>query len=134
MFPVPVTFYSQLGNADEKMRKFLLHEFADAGAKHLVLSDDLISAILENPALAAQLQKDIIYTYICQLEEQTEETFPAFQQDFAHYSKVLFAQCDNAEKYTEGFSKVKDFKGLDKYIASLKKEYATVKNDFLTQK
>ena len=83
---------------------------------------------------AAQLQKDILYTYICQLEEQTEETFPAFQQDFDHYSKVLFAQCDNAEKYINGFGKVKNFKGLEKYIESLKKEYAGIKNDYLVQK
>lgn len=82
----------------------------------------------------AQLQKDILYTYICQLEEQTNETFPAFQQDFAHYSKVLFAQSDNAAKYIEGFNQVKDFNGLNKYIESLKKEYAVIKNDYLIQK
>ena len=45
MFSIPVTFVPQFGNADERMRKFLLHEFADAGAKHLVLSSELIKAI-----------------------------------------------------------------------------------------
>ena len=57
MFSVPVTFLAHFGNADEEMRKFLLHEFADAGAKHLVLSNELISAIMEKPAFAPQLQK-----------------------------------------------------------------------------
>ena len=65
---------------------------------------------------AEQRQKDILYTYICNLDEQTEETFPAFQQDFAHYSKVLFAQSDNAQKYIDGFAKVADFNGLYKYV------------------
>ena len=59
MFSVPVTFHPRWGNADERMRKFLLHEFADAGAKHLVLSNDLISDIMENPAFAPQLQKEL---------------------------------------------------------------------------
>lgn len=83
---------------------------------------------------AEQRQKDILYTYICNLDEQTEETFPAFQQDFAHYSKVLFAQSDNAQKYIDGFAKVADFNGLYKYVQSLKDEYTGVKNVYLTHK
>ena len=59
MFSVPVTFRAQFGNADERMRKFLLHEFADAGAKHLVLSSELIKAVMADHKFAPQLEKEL---------------------------------------------------------------------------
>ena len=59
MFSVPVTFVPQFGGADERMRKFLLHEFADAGAKHLVLSSELIKAVMADHKFAPQLEKEL---------------------------------------------------------------------------
>ena len=59
MFSIPVTFVLQFGSADERMRKFLFHDFADAGAKHLVLSSELIKAIMADYKFGPQLEKEL---------------------------------------------------------------------------
>lgn len=48
MFSVPVTFLMdfKFQSVDDKMRSYLMHEFAANGAKHLVLSDALLKTIL----------------------------------------------------------------------------------------
>lgn len=83
---------------------------------------------------AHQLQKDILYTYITELQEQKEETFPEYQANFADHSKSLFAKAENAQAYIDGFNKVADFKGLDKYISQLESEYNVIKQDFIQEK
>ncbi|MBQ9508094.1 MAG: hypothetical protein IJR53_01560 [Bacteroidales bacterium] len=83
---------------------------------------------------AHQLQKDILYTYIVELQELTEETFPEYQANFANHSKSLFAKAENPQAYIDGFNKVADFKGLDKYISQLESEYNVIKQDFIKEK
>ncbi len=83
---------------------------------------------------AHQLQKDILYTYITELQELKEETFPEYQANFADHSKSLFAKAENAQAYIDGFNKVADFKGLDKYISQLESEYNVIKQDFIQEK
>lgn len=83
---------------------------------------------------AHQLQKDILYTYITELQELKEETFPEYQANFADHSKSLFAKAENAQAYIDGFNKVADFKGLDKYISQLENEYNVIKQDFIQEK
>lgn len=83
---------------------------------------------------AHQLQKDILYTYITELQELKEETFPEYQANFANHSKSLFAKAENAQAYIDGFNKVADFKGLDKYISQLESEYNVIKQDFIQEK
>lgn len=81
-----------------------------------------------------QLQKDILYTYLSKLNELTEVTFPDFQKGFDSYSASLFAESNNAKKYTDGFKAVSDFPSLEGYIDQLNEEYALVKQDYLLNK
>ena len=81
-----------------------------------------------------QLQKDILYTYISNLDELTEVSFPEFQKGFDSYSTLLFAKSNNAKKYTDGFKSVADFPSLEGYIDQLNGEYAVVKQDYLLNK
>ena len=94
-------------------------------AEGMTLSDSL---------KAHQLQKDILYTYIVELSDLKAETFSDYQADFANHSKALFAKADNAQAYIDGFNKVVDFNGLDKYIAQLENEYNVIKQDFIKEK
>ena len=43
MYPVPITYLFDFEFCTEKMRPFIMEEFAANGARHLVLSDVLIS-------------------------------------------------------------------------------------------
>jgi magnesium-transporting ATPase (P-type) len=83
---------------------------------------------------AQQLQKDILYTYIVELQELTAETFPEYQANFANHSKALFAKADNPQEYVDGFNAVADFDGLAKYINTLEDKYNVLKQDFIQQK
>ena len=58
MYPVPITYLFDYEFCTEKMRPFIMEEFAANGARHLVLSDVLISQCMQNPRLKTQL-KDI---------------------------------------------------------------------------
>lgn len=91
-------------------------------------------ATLSENLKAQQLQKDILYTYIVELGELTEETFPEYQANFPSHAKSLFAQADNAQKYTDGFSAVQDFSKLENYISKLNDEYSVIKQDYIHQK
>ena len=82
----------------------------------------------------AQLQKDILYTYITELGELTETTFPEYKKDFGTHSAILFAKSNDAKKYTDGFKAISDFASLAGYIDQLKNEYAVVKQDYLLNK
>lgn len=83
---------------------------------------------------AQQLQKDILYTYIVELKEQTEVTFPEYQAAFADHARSLFAKADNGQKYVDGFAAVTSFEQVAPYISSLEDEYAVVKQNFLDRK
>lgn len=97
--------------------------------KHQKVTDSLNVASKE-----VQLQKDILYTYISKLDELTEVTFPDFKKDYDSYSAILFAESNNAKKYTDGFNSVSDFSSLQSYIDQLNEEYALVKQDYLLNK
>jgi sugar phosphate isomerase/epimerase len=59
MFKVPVTFLFDFEHTSDAMRPYIMHEFAANGAKHLVLTDTLISMVMQNPGLSSQLQKEV---------------------------------------------------------------------------
>ena len=83
---------------------------------------------------AQQIQKDILYTYIVELEELTAETFPEYQANFANHSKALFAKADDAQAYIDGFNAVADFDHLSNYISKLDDQYAVMKQAFIEKK
>lgn len=90
-------------------------------------------------ALAAELKaqempNDILYTYIVNLKDLTEETLPAFQADFPAYAARQFAKTENKQAYMDGFAKVSDFASLQTYIHELEGEYNTVRQDYLYKK
>ena len=59
MFRVPVTYLFDFEYTDDKTRPYVMHEFAACGAKHLVLSDTLISKILQVRGLQEILLKEM---------------------------------------------------------------------------
>ena len=61
----PVTYLQQFENADDTLRKYMMHEFAANGAKYLVLSDTLIKQIMFRPALKEMLMAEtVIYILV----------------------------------------------------------------------
>lgn len=91
-------------------------------------------AQLSETLKAHQVQKDILYTYIVELNELTEETFPEYQAAFPEHSKALFAKADDAQKYVDGFAGVAAFENLESYVATLEKEYSVIKQDYIKEK
>lgn len=59
MFPVPVTFFFEFNRLDEQIRPYIMGEFAANGAKHLVLTHDLINCIMADYTFAAKLEKEM---------------------------------------------------------------------------
>ena len=59
MFSVPVTYLYEFEHISEKMRPYVMAEFARYGAKHLVLSDVLIQQIMGGDGLEDQLLKEM---------------------------------------------------------------------------
>ena len=59
MFQVPVTYLFDFEYTDDKTRPYVMHEFAACGAKHLVLTDTLISKILQVRGLQEILLKEM---------------------------------------------------------------------------
>ena len=55
MFSVPVSFLFDFGQTNEKTRPYFMHEFAANGAKHLVLSNTLISEVMKDYTLQKTL-------------------------------------------------------------------------------
>lgn len=91
-------------------------------------------AKLSEALKAHQVQKDILYTYIVELNELTEETFPEYQAAFPAHSKALFAKADDAQKYVDGFAGVASFENLEAYVSTLENEYGVIKQDFIKEK
>lgn len=82
----------------------------------------------------AQYPNEVLYTYICNLKEVTEDSFEQFKADFPHYADVLFAKVDEKQEYADGFAKVQDFAALDAYINELEAAYAPRHQEYLSQK
>lgn len=59
MFSVPVTFLYDFEHITDRMRPYIMQEFALAGAKHLVLTDVLVKMILARPGLENTLLQEI---------------------------------------------------------------------------
>lgn len=91
-------------------------------------------AQLSETLKAHQVQKDILYTYIVELNELTEETFPEYQAAFPEHSKALFAKADDAQKYVDGFAGVASFENLEAYVSTLENEYGVIKQDYIKEK
>lgn len=84
---------------------------------------------------AAQLQKDILFTYLSELKRiTTEEALADYKAKFPEHSASLFAKADKKDDYIQGFANVNDLKGLETYISKLEKEYEVIKQDFLVER
>lgn len=59
MFNVPVTFLYDYEHISDRMRPYIMQEFALAGAKYLVLSDTLIEMIMAKPGFEDTLLQEI---------------------------------------------------------------------------
>ena len=58
MFQIPVTYFFAFGQTGDELRRYIFHEFAVNGAKHLVLASDLIQMIFQNHKMAGQLRQE----------------------------------------------------------------------------
>ena len=59
MFRVPVTYFFDFVSVTDRMRPYIMAEFAAAGAKHLVLTDALLQQIIAQPGLEDELLKEM---------------------------------------------------------------------------
>ncbi|MBQ7175822.1 MAG: sugar phosphate isomerase/epimerase [Victivallales bacterium] len=59
MFHVPLSFFYNFGALDEKMRRYIMAEFAANGAEHLVLTHDLINLVLKDVGMMDKLEKEM---------------------------------------------------------------------------
>jgi len=59
MFSVPVTFLADFSHTNALMRQYIMHDFAAGGAKNLVLSSSLISAVMQDHKLSKQLEQEM---------------------------------------------------------------------------
>lgn len=82
----------------------------------------------------AQIEKDILYTYLQDLKNLDENSFETYKAKFPERSATLFVKTKNKQKYVDGFNAVKSFKDLDGYIEDLSKDYAQVKQDYLVER
>ena len=86
---IPITYLHEFGRTDDRLRPYIMHEFAVNGAKHLVLSDTLIQQILARPALKNML-----------LEEMSAEGL-TFMDAHAPFGRLLDLNCPIAEARPE---------------------------------
>ncbi|MBO4632717.1 MAG: sugar phosphate isomerase/epimerase [Lentisphaeria bacterium] len=59
MFQAPVTYLFDFEHTDDKMRPYIMHEFAANGAKHLVLSDTLLRMIMNQRNMAVTFSQEM---------------------------------------------------------------------------
>lgn len=59
MFNVPISFLFDFGHVSDKMRPYIMAEFANAGAKHLVLTSTFIESIIKQPGFEDTLLKEM---------------------------------------------------------------------------
>ena len=83
----------------------------------------------------AQLQKDILYTYLSELKRITsEEMLADYKAKFGEHAASLFAKCDKKDDYIQGFANVNNLKDLEGYIRNLESEYDVIKQNFLVER
>jgi hypothetical protein len=83
---------------------------------------------------AAQMEKDILYTYLQDLKNLDETNFDAYKSNFSQRSAALFAKSDNKQKYVDGFNKVNSYNDLDGYIETVNNDYNVVKQNYLVER
>ncbi len=83
---------------------------------------------------AAQMEKDILYTYLQDLKNLDETNFDAYKSNFSQRSAALFAKSDNKQKYVDGFNKVNSYNDLDSYIETVNNDYNVVKQNYLVER
>ena len=59
MANIPITYLHEFGKADDRLRPYIMHEFAVNGAKHLVLTDTLIQQILSRPSQKRMMMEEM---------------------------------------------------------------------------
>ena len=59
MFAAPITYLFDSEHVDDRMRPYIMHEFAANGAKYLVLTDTLLRFILKDRNLAKTLEQEM---------------------------------------------------------------------------
>ena len=59
MFSVPVSFLFDFRPAEDRLRPYIMHEFAANGAKHLVLSSTLIGNVMDDYTLQKTLLQEM---------------------------------------------------------------------------
>lgn len=59
MYPVPLTYFFNFAHIDANARPWILAELAEAGAKHLVLTDSLLADILKDAAQLNAIEKEM---------------------------------------------------------------------------
>ncbi|MBR2872573.1 MAG: sugar phosphate isomerase/epimerase [Lentisphaeria bacterium] len=104
MFNVPVTFLYDFEHVSDRMRPYIMEEFALAGAKHLVLSDTLIKMMLSHPGLEDTLLQEISGTGM------------SFCDAHAPFGPVLDLNCPFVEKRSIMLGRLKLVLELCKYM------------------
>ena len=128
--------YYEINNIQEFNKPML----ADFGAVTIATLPDFVSAKnTEYQSLMADIkskqhQKDIFYTYLVELKDLNENSFLEYKAQFPERSKILFADSKFKEDFVNGFTSLKDYESLHKYILSLEKKYEVVKQDYLKEK
>ncbi len=56
---LPLTYVFEFNHGDDEMRRYILREFADSGAKHLVLGSYFFQKIMGSPAAAKTFEKEM---------------------------------------------------------------------------
>ncbi len=83
---------------------------------------------------SAQLEKDILYTYLQDLKNLDENTFETYKAKFPERSAALFAKSENKQEYVDGFNKVNTYKDLEGYVEKVNEDYTAVKQAYLVER
>ncbi len=59
MYPVPLTYFFNFSMTDSQLRPWAMAELADSGAKHLVLTEHLISSIMQDAPQLDAVEKEM---------------------------------------------------------------------------
>lgn len=90
---------------------------------------------ISNELKENQLQRDILYTFIVQLQDlNEEEAFLNYKSGFERSARILFNKSDKKENYISGFNNVSGFNTLPAFITRLEDEYSGVKQNYLVEK
>jgi len=129
-------FYDEI-NTIHKMNAQIITDFNDvtlATLPDFVDEKNKEYLSLTSDIKAKQLQKDIFYTYIVELNDLDENGFAKYKAKFPERSSLLFSQSERKDDFINGFNRVNDYISLHDYILSSESEYSVVKQDYLKQK